>query len=42
MSRPPKTLMEVFYVRTKSFRDTAKLYTLVSLWTAAEIHLDKD
>lgn len=42
MSRAPKTLMEIFYVRTNSFRDTAKLYKLCSNWAAAEIYLGKD
>lgn len=32
MARAPKTLMEVLYVRTGSFRDTAQVYRLVSAW----------
>lgn len=35
MSRQPKTLMEVIYARTGSFRKSARIFTLVLCWAAA-------
>jgi hypothetical protein len=35
MARAPKTLLETIYARTGSFRDTAKVQTLLLAWAAA-------
>lgn len=35
MAREPRTLIELLYVRTGSFRDTAQVYRLIVLWSSA-------
>lgn len=35
MSRKPKTLMEVIYARTRSFKKSGRIFTFVTVWAAA-------
>lgn len=42
MSRAPRTLIEVVYARTGSFRETAKACKLVTGWRAALYDLGRD